>query len=46
MQKLLAFFSKNIRVFAICIDQSFNDALTNDIVSFKLLGPDNLHSSR
>ena len=34
------FFSKNIIVFAIFNDQSFNDSLTNDIVSFEQLGPD------
>ena len=28
------FFSKNISVYAIFNDQSFNDKLTNDIVSF------------
>ena len=40
MQKLLTFFfSKNIRVYAIFNDQSFNDTLTNDIVSFEQLGP-------
>ena len=39
MQKLLTFFSKNISVFAICYDQSFNDTLTNDIVSVEQLGP-------
>ena len=33
------FFSKNISVYAICYDQSFNDALTNDIISFEQLGP-------
>ena len=33
------FFSKNISIYAIINDQSFNDTLTNDIVSFKL-GPD------
>ena len=35
------FFSKNISilVYAICNDQSFNDMLTNDIVSFEQLGP-------
>ena len=33
------FFSKNISVYAIFTDQSFNDALTNDIVSFEQLGP-------
>ena len=33
MQKLLTFsFSKNISIYAIFSDQSFNDTLTNDIV--------------
>ena len=32
-------FSKNISIFAIFNDQSFNDMLTNDIVSFKQLVP-------
>ena len=41
MQKLLTFFfSKNIRVYAIFNDYSFNDTLTNNIVSFEQLGPD------
>ena len=34
------FFSKNISKFAICNGQSFNDTLTNDIVSFEQFGPD------
>ena len=34
------FFSKNISVYAIFNDQSFNDTLTNDIVSFEQLGLD------
>ena len=33
-------FRRNIRVYAIFNDQSFNDTLTNDIVSFEQLGPD------
>ena len=35
------FFSKNIKVYAIFNDQSFNDIymLTNNIVSFEQLGP-------
>ena len=33
------FFCKNISNYAIFCDQSFNDALTNDIVSFEQLGP-------
>ena len=40
MQKLLTFFSKNISVYAIFNDQSFNNMLTNDIVSFEQLSPD------
>ena len=32
------FFSKNISIYAIFNDQSFND--TNDIVSFEQLGPE------
>ena len=34
------FFSKNISIYAIFNDQTFNDMLTNDIVSFKQVGPD------
>ena len=34
------FFRINISVYAIFNDQSVNDALTNDIVSFQQLGPD------
>ena len=34
------FFSKNISVYAIFNGQSFNDTLTNNIVSFEQLGPD------
>ena len=33
------FFNKNISIYAIFNDQSFNDMLTNDIVSFEQLGP-------
>ena len=41
MQKLLTFFfSKNISIFAIFYDQSFNNLLTNDIISFEQLGLD------
>ena len=40
MQKLFTFFfNKNISIYAIFNDQSFNDTLTNDIVSFEQLGP-------
>ena len=33
------FYGKNISIYAIFNDQSFNDTLTNDIVSFEQLGP-------
>ena len=33
------FFRKNISIYAIFKDQSFNNTLTNDIVSFEQLGP-------
>ena len=38
--KLLTFFSINISIYAIFNSQSFNDMLTNNIVSFEQLGPD------
>ena len=34
------FFSININIYAIFNDQSFNDTLTNNIVSFEQLGPE------
>ena len=39
------FFSKNtcIGIYAIFNDQSFNNTLTNEIVSFEQLGPDIAH---
>ena len=33
------FFSKNISIYAIFNDKSFNDMLTEDIISFEQLGP-------
>ena len=39
-KKLLKLFSKNISIYAIFTDQSFNDILTKAIVSFEQLGPD------
>ena len=38
------FFSKNISIYAIFYDQSFNDTLTNDVVSFEQLGPELLYT--
>ena len=43
LEKLLTFFSKNVSVYAIFNDQSFNDMLTNDVVSFEQLGTDYDH---
>ena len=41
MQKVLTFFfNKNISLYAIFNDQSFNDTLVNVIVSFEQVGPD------
>ena len=34
------FFSKNISIYAIFNDQSFNDTLANNIISFEQLGPE------
>ena len=39
VELLQFFFSKNISVYAIFNDTSFNGTLTNDIVSFEQLGP-------
>ena len=38
------FFSKNISVQALLNNQIFNNTLTNDIVSFEQLGPEELSS--
>ena len=48
MQKLptFFFFSKNISIYAIFNDQSFNDTLTNDIVSFEQPGPGDQTNSK
>ena len=34
------FFSKNIGIYVIFNDQSFNNSVTNDIISFEQLGPE------
>ena len=39
LKKCEFFFSKNISIYAIFNDQSFNNSLTNDIISFEQLGP-------
>ena len=39
MQKLLTFFIKNICIYAIFNDQSFNNTLTNKLVSYEQLDP-------
>ena len=38
--KLLTFFNKNISIYGNFNDHSFNNMVTNDIVSFEQLGPD------
>ena len=38
------FAAKNISVYGIFNDQSFNDTLTNGIVRFEQLGPELLHN--
>ena len=40
MQKLLTFFSAKLLAYMPYLVISFNDTLTNDIVSFEQLGPD------
>ena len=40
LKKCHIFFIKNISIYAILNDQSFNETLTKDIVSFEQLGPD------
>ena len=45
MQKLLTFFQQKYSVHAIFNDQSFNDTLPNDIVTFEQLGPEILSES-
>ena len=39
MSSYSQFFNKNISIYAIFNDQSFNHTLTNDIISFEQLGP-------
>ena len=40
MQKLLTFFSKKFQYICVSLDVNFNELLTNDIVSFEQLGPE------
>ena len=42
MQKLPTFFSKNISIYPILHDQSFNDMLTNKVSSLEQLDPERL----
>ena len=41
--ELLTFFQQKISIYAIFNDQSFNDMLNNDIVSFEQLGSGRKH---
>ena len=40
LQKLLTFFQQKFQHICVSLDVSFNDSLTNDVVSFEQLGPD------
>ena len=40
MQKLLTFFQQKFQHICISLDLTFNESLTNDVVSFEQLGPD------
>ena len=42
---IATFFSKNVRVNAILNDESYNDTLSYDIVSFEQLGPGELFAN-
>ena len=40
LQKLLTFFQKKFQHICVSLDVTFNESLTNDIVSFEQMGPD------
>ena len=40
LQKLLTFFSKKFQHICISLNVNFNELLTNNVVSFEQLGPD------
>ena len=42
LQKLLTFFSKKFHHICISLDVNFNESLTNNVVSFEQLGPEEL----
>ena len=41
MQKLLTFFQQKISAYLHVIDVNFNESLTNDVISFEQLSPEN-----
>ena len=45
MQKLLTFFQQKIQHIYVSLDVNFNELLTNDVISFEQLGPDELAQS-
>ena len=40
LQKLLTFYSKKFQNICVSLDVNFNESLTNDVVSFEQLVPD------
>ena len=40
LQKLLTFFQQKFQHICVSLDVNFNESLTNDILSFEQLGPD------
>ena len=41
LQKLLTFFNKKIQHICVSLCVNFSESLTNDVISFEQLGPDN-----
>ena len=40
LQKLLTFFQQKFQNICVSLDVNFNESLTNDVVSFEQLGPE------
>ena len=40
LQKLLTFFQQKFQHICVSLDVNFNESLTNDVVSFEQLGPE------
>ena len=46
LQKLLTFFSKKFQHICVLLNINFNESLTNNIVSFEQLDPEQLRRSK